>query len=151
MSVIAAGNRVRILAGEWKGRSLMVIEVDKNGRARVSNPYPFGDDLWFSPNELERLYRNDEADQDDDSIAHTFSAMRKMSQEKRASNREASAAMLIEAGIQFESKNDGAHLIVADKYDFWPGTGLWMERGKTQRSRGVRGLIKRIKLVDHGR
>lgn len=51
------------------------------------------------------------------------------------------------AGIQFESKNGGAHLVVSAAglvVDFWPGTGLWVVRGTNERRRGVRHLIKRL-------
>lgn len=66
-------------------------------------------------------------------------------QEKRATNREASPQALTTAGIAFESKNDGAHLIVAGAWDFWPGTGLWIRRqGQKTEGRGVLNLIKRV-------
>lgn len=66
--------------------------------------------------------------------------------QKRAENRERSAGALTEAGISYVVKNDGAHLIVADQWDFWPGTGLWMNRGnRRQHGRGVFRLISRIK------
>lgn len=74
-------------------------------------------------------------------------AMKQESQERRARNRTSSASMLTQAGIAFESKNDGAHLIVTcgvRTYDFWPGTGLWKMRGSTQRRRGVRSLMNQI-------
>lgn len=67
-------------------------------------------------------------------------------QEKRASNRENSAAVLAEAGIPFQSKNIGAHLIVEGPVcfiDFWPGTGRWISR-KGPKGFGVRNLIKHI-------
>lgn len=41
-----------------------------------------------------------------------YKAMKEHSQKKRANNREGSAEMLTEAGIEYESKNNGAHLIV---------------------------------------
>lgn len=63
---------------------------------------------------------------------------------QRAGNRDASAQMLKQAGIPFESQNGGAHLIVAGRYDFWPGTGLWQARGEATKQRGVRRLIARI-------
>ena len=71
-------------------------------------------------------------------------AMKERSAQKRANNREGSAHFLKEAGLSFESKNDGAHLIVRHYplvIDFWPGTGLWQVRGKPFRRRGVRSLI----------
>lgn len=76
-----------------------------------------------------------------------FNALKKMRQEKRASNRDDSAEMLRQAGVTFESKNIGAHLIVqAGKkmVDFWPGTGLWLVRGDKVRRRGVRELVKHV-------
>jgi hypothetical protein len=77
-------------------------------------------------------------------LADTFRAMREHSQAKRRHNRASSLELLRAAGIKFESKNAGAHLIVAARYDFWPGTGLWMARGDKTKHRGVRSLIARI-------
>jgi hypothetical protein len=81
---------------------------------------------------------------DDYDMAATFDAMHEASKAKRARNREASARLLREAGIGFEERNGGAHLIVAGRYDFWPGTGLWMARGEKTKRRGVKELIARI-------
>lgn len=82
-----------------------------------------------------------------DPIGEAFQVLDEESKARRARNREKSAALLTELGIEFALRNDGAHLIVhGGTYDFWPGTGLWRERmpnGAT--GRGVRGLIKRIK------
>lgn len=77
--------------------------------------------------------------------------LKERSQQNRASNREGGAHMLTEAGLSFESKNDGAHLIVRHYplvIDFWPGTGLWQVRGKPFRRRGVRNLINYAKQQD---
>ena len=74
-------------------------------------------------------------------------ALKEYSQRKRADNRESSAMFLAEAGIPFEAKNGGAHLIVSAAglvVDFWPETGLWAVRGTNERRRGVRHLIKRL-------
>ena len=78
-------------------------------------------------------------------MGETFNALKKMSQEKRASNREESARILAESGVSFMTRNDGAHLIVVGNghtFDFWPGTGLWKMRGSTKQHRGVRKLVK---------
>lgn len=73
-------------------------------------------------------------------------AMQEASQQRRATNRLSSAEMLRANGVQFEAKNDGAHLIVRDGvgrvFDFWPGTGLWKMRGTNLQRRGVRALLK---------
>ena len=77
-------------------------------------------------------------------MGEIFNAMKEASQEKRANNRASSAQLLTDAGIDFVSKNAGAHLIVEDRIDFWPGTGLWIVRGETKKHRGIRKLITRI-------
>lgn len=79
-----------------------------------------------------------------------YNAHRKARQDKRAANRENAAVMLLEAGISFQSKNMGAHLIVSHNgkvVDFWPGTGKWMVRvkeGIARRGFGVRSLMKEV-------
>lgn len=80
----------------------------------------------------------------DDDIIAGFEIMHEASKVKRASNRVNSAHLLTAAGISFESRNNGAHLIVAKRYDFWPGTGLWMVRGEKTKQRGVSKLIERV-------
>lgn len=67
------------------------------------------------------------------------------SQARRSDNREKSAAILAEKGVQFESKNMGAHLIVRHSgkvADFWPGTGKYIPRGGGRPGRGVFNLLK---------
>lgn len=79
--------------------------------------------------------------------------LKEQSQKKRASNRDNSAKLLEAAGIPFESKNGGVHLVVAGKYDFWPGTGLWIPRGTGGgKHRGIRSLIACVsKRVHEGK
>ena len=83
---------------------------------------------------------------DDDDMGAFWRDVKAASQAKRANNRKSSPELLQEAGIPFEWKNGGAHLIVRTDgghvVDFWPGTGLWIMRGSTQRHGGVRKLIK---------
>lgn len=67
------------------------------------------------------------------------------SKKKRGSNRDTSAQILKESGLKFESKNDGAHLIVTGHgavADFWPGTGKYIVRGSGKYKRGVFNLLK---------
>lgn len=77
-----------------------------------------------------------------------FNAWKRAKMEKRAKNRDASPQRLTEAGVKFDSRNLGAHLIVqsqAGTIDFWPGTGNWIIRSTQQKGRGVFDLIKFIK------
>jgi hypothetical protein len=71
--------------------------------------------------------------------------MKQASVERRAGNRENSAAILVEREIAFDSKNDGAHLIVRHNgktADFWPGTGKYSLRGTGVYRRGVFNLLR---------
>jgi hypothetical protein len=77
---------------------------------------------------------------------------KKRSQEKRASNRAASAEILARVGVKFESKNQGAHLVVESsrgKIDFWPGTGKWILREGGVTGRGVNNLLTAMKVVQY--
>lgn len=82
---------------------------------------------------------------DEMSDGEMFRAWRKDKQAGREKNRNDSAQMLTDAGIAFEIKNGGAHLIVSGKrgiIDFWPGTGKYIARGAIAcRGRGVRNVI----------
>lgn len=83
-------------------------------------------------------------DDDDGTVAY-WRLMKAARQQKRADNRSRSADMLRQAGIAFEAKNDGAHLVVTavgKTIDFWPGTGRWIVRGSPRACFGVRRLIQ---------
>lgn len=76
-----------------------------------------------------------------------FAEKRRHDQQMRATRRASSTELLAAACVRFESKNDGAHLIVtagAKRIDFWPGTGLWIVRGESKRRYGVDALLSRI-------
>ncbi len=63
---------------------------------------------------------------------------------KKLSNLEFSTKLLVDNGVDFESKNGGIHLIISHNNitaDFWPSTGKFQIRGKGY-SRGVRSLFK---------
>jgi len=65
-------------------------------------------------------------------MSKSFESRRQASVVKRAGNRDNSAAILSHAGIKFDSRNGGAHLVVYHNgftFDFWPGTGKWCQRG----------------------
>ena len=77
-------------------------------------------------------------------MGDTFRAMNDAGKEKREKNRSTSLQILAEKNIEFESKNCGAHLIVAGVdclIDFWPSTGKFITRNG-KKGRGVFNLIK---------
>lgn len=79
--------------------------------------------------------------------AKTSRTIAEARRQERAERRVTIPERLAAAGIAFERKNNGAHLIVRHRkhtIDFWPGTGLWIERGSDRRRYGVRGLVKHL-------
>jgi hypothetical protein len=75
---------------------------------------------------------------------------KRMSQDKRASNRDSSLVLLKQRGISCEIKNDGAHLVVkhaGKTCDFWPGTGKWIIRGGSS----GRGVFPLVALLEKGK
>ncbi len=82
-------------------------------------------------------------------LAEDYKAIAKLSQRKRGNNREQSPNFLNKAGIPFESKNGGVHLIVEGSecfIDYWPGTGKWISRNG-KRGFGVKNLIRYIEAA----
>lgn len=86
----------------------------------------------------------------DDDMAALFNARRLAQQQKRARNREYSTQLLRERGIHFTEHNQGAHLVVQDAWDFWPGTGRWTERKgrKGMPKREGRGVMRLLKILE---
>lgn len=69
------------------------------------------------------------------------------SKERRAKNRQSSAAILDAHGIAYETNNGGVHLVIKldDRaIDFWPGTGTFTDRKMNRTGRGVHNLLKKI-------
>ena len=73
--------------------------------------------------------------------------IKKHRQEKKEKNRQYSTAWLTEKKIPFKSLNGGYMLRIVNKdiYDFWPNTGLFLNRRTKERGRGLRNLYKDIK------
>ena len=84
----------------------------------------------------------------EDTVA-MYRANRERSKLRRASNRDRSAKLLADHGVEFESKNDGAHLIVKHAgavFDFWPGTGKFVLRGEQRYRCGVFNLLRALNV-----
>ena len=79
-------------------------------------------------------------------LTEDYAAMRKYSRAKKQSNKEFSTSLLDRRGVDYESKNNGIHLVVYNRdeiIDFYPSTGKWIPRGGKAK-RGVLNLLKRI-------
>lgn len=74
-------------------------------------------------------------------IKQNWHAYKKQRAAKKFRNKETSTFMLKHAGVVFESKNNGSHLVIENRIDFWPGTGLWIERNTGTRRRGITHLL----------
>lgn len=77
-----------------------------------------------------------------------YACGRHAQKEKRARNRERGTEILKEHGIAFQSKNDGAHLIVKHDgkiADYWPGTGKFIFREGGE-GRGVFNLLRALEV-----
>lgn len=79
-------------------------------------------------------------------MAEGFRELRRISQEQRSHNRQSGRQRLQRCGVKFETRNDGAHLIVnhnGKAVDYWPGTGKWISRAdRTRRGRGISQLLR---------
>jgi hypothetical protein len=63
--------------------------------------------------------------------------------------KEANTEALRAGGVFFTTHNDGLHLVVMDRWDFWPSTGRFTERkarpGQSRRrGKGVLALLQHI-------
>jgi hypothetical protein len=79
-----------------------------------------------------------------DDMGDFFRAWDRCKKAKKALNQQWSTEALRLAGIKFESKNFGNHLIVHHDnmvVDFWPSTGKWIVRAG-RKGRGIRKLLE---------
>lgn len=80
-------------------------------------------------------------------MGEDFKALREHRKTKRQANKISSTEILTEKGIEFESKNFGEHLIIKDKkaiLDFYPSTGLFIDRATKNKGRGIFKLLKKL-------
>lgn len=74
-----------------------------------------------------------------------FEAYKEAKKDKKAANVESSLALLRARNIEHQVCNwANHHTFVANRYDFWPSTGLWRDRKSGRTGRGVLNLIKRV-------
>lgn len=73
-------------------------------------------------------------------------AAKKDRQERVGRNKTFAVDMLKKCGVAFKVKNGGEHVIVAGNpaTDYWPGTGLFIQRATKKEGRGIYNLLKLI-------
>jgi hypothetical protein len=67
--------------------------------------------------------------------------------ERNARRREEAPAALIEAGIAFVAHNGGAHIVIGQRFDFWPGTLRWADRVTKRTGHGTASLIVAVRAA----
>lgn len=75
-----------------------------------------------------------------------FQANRQQKQVKRASNLARSLEALESSGINYRKLSD-YHYLVAENYDYWPSTGLFINRLTRKRGRGIFKIIAKCKSL----
>lgn len=76
-----------------------------------------------------------------------YAAMRRESQERRASNREKSLAILRERGIEYKTFTQDHYRV--GEFDYWPSTGKFYNQRTKQKGRGVFNLLRVLKDYDN--
>lgn len=82
-----------------------------------------------------------------------FRAMKEHRRDERTASRKANTAALAAEGVEFVSKNHGAHLIIKSSegvVDFWPSSGRWQLRSGLRppvKGFGVDRLLSRLEVV----
>lgn len=75
-----------------------------------------------------------------------FRAAHKIDQQERAERREVALRTLRQHDVGFVAWNDGAHLLVRGRVDYWPGRGRWRARDTREEGRGVWSLLRFLGL-----
>lgn len=83
-------------------------------------------------------------------VNEAFRAYRESRKEKKAFNLRRSTEMLKYLQIQFITHNSGVHLVINHDnkiIDFYPSTGLWIDRfNKDMKRRGIKSLLSYINV-----
>jgi hypothetical protein len=73
-----------------------------------------------------------------------FNALGQIGRSKRQSNTKTSRDLLVRNGFKFESFNNGVMIRLCG-YDFYPSTGLFLNRKTKTKGRGVFNLMRILK------
>jgi hypothetical protein len=79
-------------------------------------------------------------------LGELFQKHRKARQDKRAENHQRSVELLESSGIEYQKLSD-YHYLVAGTYDYWPSTGLFVNRSTKKRGRGIFKIIAKCREV----
>lgn len=60
---------------------------------------------------------------------------------RRKGPRDHAPHVLAAAGLPFVSKEGGSRLVIDDRFDYWPSSGLFFDRTTGARDRGITRLV----------
>lgn len=84
-------------------------------------------------------------------IADAFRAIREAEQAEKAKRRDDAPRILAQHDVGFRSYNDGVHLFVRGRVDFYPGTQNWRDRKTYKVGRGVFALLRHLGVQTEAR
>jgi hypothetical protein len=79
-------------------------------------------------------------------LGNLFRADRATRQAKRNSNLKRSLKALESSGINYQKLSEH-HYLVANNYDYWPSTGLFINRSTQKRGRGIFKIIAKCRSL----
>lgn len=85
--------------------------------------------------------------EDEDALVQQWESKKEESRQRRAGHRERAPVTLRQNSVAFTSHNDGAHLVVEQRIDYWPGTGLWRDKRTGESARGIASLLRHVAKV----
>lgn len=84
-------------------------------------------------------------------LGDDFREYRAMRKEKKERNVAQSVELLDQNGIPYiMHQGNNKHLLVAGRLNYWPSTGLWIDRITKRKGRGVVNLMRFLDLVRKG-
>lgn len=78
-----------------------------------------------------------------DDLSEDYRAWNEAKRDKRSLNLESSIRILQTEGIAFKQLSD-THFRIGE-FDFWPSTGLFLNRKTKKRGRGIFSLVTKVK------
>ena len=75
-------------------------------------------------------------------MGEIYYAMRKAKQERKQANKANGTEKIKRSGYSFVTHNDGLHIVIENRVDYWPSTGKFIDRQTKRKGRGILPLLK---------
>lgn len=80
-------------------------------------------------------------------LRHAYKEYNEAKRELRDEFLRRDSLVLADTGLPIIRMNDGYHLRIADRVDFWPTTGTWREFRGGAHGRGIASMLKCLGVV----